>query len=189
MTTPFEVLAVLFGIFYVLLATRENRWCWPAAFVSAGLYLGVFAAAGLYMQSALQVFYAAMGIYGWWAWRPAEAGMEAAPVVIHRWPPRFHVLAVGSIAALAASSGWLLETYSDASLPYLDATVTWGAVLTTWMVTRKLIENWLYWLVIDSVSGALALAQGLYATTGLFAVYLVLAVVGYRTWRRRESLQ
>ncbi|MEO8444810.1 MAG: nicotinamide riboside transporter PnuC [Gammaproteobacteria bacterium] len=189
MTTPVEATAIVLAILYVGLAIRENRWCWPAAVGSSLLYLGVFAAAGLYMQAVLQLFYAAMGFYGWWAWRPTvgEHGDTAGPLLIHRWPLRRHALAWCGIATLATVNGWLLTRYSDAAFPYLDSAVMWAAVLTTWMVTRKLLENWLYWLVIDTVSGGLALAQGLYATVGLFAVYLALSVIGYRTWRRREA--
>ncbi len=185
MTTPPEAAAVLLAILYLVLAIREHRGCWPAAVLSSLLYLGVFAAAGLYMQASLQVFYAGMAVYGWWAWRPAT-GEGNVPVVIHRWPLRRHLVALSGIVSLAAINGWLLTRYSEAALPYLDSAVTWAAVLTTWMVTRKIIENWLYWFVIDGVSAGLAVTQGLYATAGLFGVYLVLVVIGWRTWRRRE---
>lgn len=177
-----EVLAVALALAYLVLAIRENRWCWPAGIASAALYLVVFYRAGLYMQAALQVFYAAMGVYGWWAWRPAAAG---AGVVIHRWPLARHVAAIAGVAVLGLATGYGLERAgTDAAAPYTDSLLTYGAILTTWMVARKLLENWLYWFVIDAVTLALMLQQGLLPTAALFAVYLVLVVVGWREWLR-----
>jgi nicotinamide mononucleotide transporter len=176
-----EILAVLLAVIYLLLAIRENRWCWPAGIGSALLYLGVFYAAGLYMEAALQLFYVGMGFYGWWAWRPA-ASPEGAPLTIHRWPLGRHGAALLGIAALSLTSGWALERYTDAAAPYLDSFVTWSAVLTTWMVARKLLENWLYWFVIDGVTLGLALERGLHLTAALFALYLVLVIIGWRAW-------
>ncbi len=176
-----EILAVILAIAYLVLAIRENRWCWPAGIASALLYLGVFYAAGLYMQAGLQLFYAAMGAYGWWSWRPGADG--AAVLAIHRWPPRRHAVALALIALFSVASGALLDRYTGAASPYLDSAVTWSAILTTGMVARKLLENWLYWFVIDAVSLGLALEQGLYATSGLFALYLALVVLGWRRWR------
>ncbi|MDH4022706.1 MAG: nicotinamide mononucleotide transporter family protein, partial [Gammaproteobacteria bacterium] len=129
---------------------------------------------------ALQLFYASIAVYGWWVWRP-EPG-SGAVLSIHRWPLRRHGLAAVAIALLTLGSGWLLAHYTDAALPYLDSFVTWSAVLTTWMVARKLLENWLYWLVIDGVTLGLALDRGLYLTAALFGLYLVLVVIGWRRW-------
>jgi len=175
-----ETLAVILAIAYLVLAIRENRWCWPAGIGSSLLYLGVFYGAGLYMQAWLQVFYAGMGIYGWWAWRPGEGNRP--PPAIQRWPPRAHALAILAIALLSIGSGALLARHTEAAAPYLDSAVAWSAMLTTWMVARKLLENWLYWFVIDAASLGLALQGGLYTTAGLFALYLVLVVTGWRRW-------
>jgi len=176
-----ESAAVVLAIAYLVLAIREIRWCWPAGLASSLLYLGVFYRAGLYMQSALQLFYAAIAVYGWWAWRPQPA--SGAPLVIHRWPLRYHGMALAVIAGLTLGSGWLLAGNTDAALPYLDSFVTWSAVLTTWMVARKLLENWLYWLVIDGVTLTMAVERGLVQTAALFALYMVLVVVGWRRWQ------
>ena len=181
-----EALAVALAIAYLVLAIRENRYCWPAGIGSALLYLGVFYDAGLYMESALQLFYVAMGAYGWWAWRPTGRPTRRPdsrePLTIHRWPLHWHGVAIAAIALLSVGSGWLLERFTAAASPYLDSFVTWSAVLTTWMVARKLLENWLYWFVIDAVTLALALRTGLHLTAALFTLYLVLVVIGWRAW-------
>jgi nicotinamide mononucleotide transporter len=132
------------------------------------------------MQAALQLFYAAIAVYGWRVWRPQPAGGDS--LAIHRWPLAWHGTAAAVIGALTLASGWLLARYTDAALPYLDSFVTWSAVLTTWLVARKLLENWLYWLVIDGVTLGLALDRELYPTAALFALYLVLVVIGWRQW-------
>ena len=146
-----EIAAVILAIAYLVLAIRENRWCWPAGVASALLYLGVFYAAGLYMEAWLQLFYAAMGIYGWWAWRPGADGTRAAhhpPLAAA--PARRR--ARGDRAVVPREWRTAGALHGRGQSPYLDSFVTWSAVLTTWMVARKLLENWLYWFVIDAVT-------------------------------------
>jgi nicotinamide mononucleotide transporter len=183
-TSPWEVAAVILAIVYLLLAIREHPGCWPAAILSSLIYLVLLGKQQLYMESALQLFYVAMAVYGWWAWRPVA---EGDALVVHTWPWRWHAGVLLLIGLLSLVSGWLLEMNTAAALPYIDSIITWGALLATWMVARKVLENWLYWFVIDSLSLAVFLNRGLYLTAALFALYLVLIVIGYRTWRR--SLQ
>jgi nicotinamide mononucleotide transporter len=197
--SAWELLAVLLGIAYLLLAVRESLWCWYAAFVSTGIFLWLFWEVNLLMESALQVYYLAMAVYGWYQWRhgsrtgqAAPAAAEAAgnqPLPIGTWGLRTHLLAVTAVIAASAGSGFLLAQYTDAALPYLDSFTTWGSILTTWMVARKILENWLYWLVIDSASIYLYLERGLTLTAALFAVYLIIVVFGYRRWLRQYRLQ
>lgn len=175
-----EALAVGLGLAYLLLIIRQKVLGWPAAIASAAIYAVIMFGAALYMQSALQLFYIGTAIYGWWHWRRG-AGREELPVI--RWPLTRHLCAIGLILLLGCFTGWLLATRTEAAFPYPDALSAWGAVVTTWMVARKVLENWYYWLVIDTVALGLYAAQGLWLTVGLFAVYLVLAVVGLRQWR------
>ena len=176
-----EVLAVVLAIAYLVLAIRQNIWCWAAAALSTLLYLFIMYEASLYMESALQIFYLAMAAYGWRQWRHGGAGGGELTVTTR--PLRHHVVAVGSVLALVLVSGELLSRYSEAALPFLDSLTTWGAVIATWMVARKILENWIYWFVIDAVSIGLYLSRELYFTAGLFGAYLVMIVIGYRSWR------
>ena len=134
------------------------------------------------MESALNVYYIAMALYGWHRW--SKGGEKGARTQIVSWGPARHVSVVGGVLLLSALSGFLLSRYSEASWPYVDSFTTWGAVITTWMVAGKVLENWLYWFVIDAVSIPIYLERGLYLTAGLFALYLVIVVVGYLNWRR-----
>ena len=176
-----EVLAVALAILYLVLAIRQNIWCWAAAAVSTLLYLYIMYRAGLYMESALQLFYLAMAAYGWYEWRWGGAGHSELRV--STWPARYHVFAVVGVALLMLTSGTLLSRYTAASLPFADSFTTWGAVVATFMVARKVLENWLYWFVIDAVSIGLYVNRELYFTAALFGLYLVMIVFGYRAWR------
>lgn len=175
-----EALAVALGIAYLLLAVRESLWCWYAAFFSTAIYLWLFWQVQLPMESALQLYYLVMAVYGWHQWRQGS-GAESS-LAISSWSGQRHVLAIGAVLLASAVSGTLLARYTDAALPYLDSFTTWGSILTTWMVARKVLENWVYWLVIDSASIWLYLERGLLMTAGLFAVYLVIVCFGWRQW-------
>lgn len=180
--TALEAFAVVMGIAYLLLAVRESLWCWYAAFAGTCAYLVVFWQADLVMESALQLYYLGMAGYGWWHWRGGATREDNASLAITTWSPRQHLLAIGAVVVLASISGALLSRYTNAALPLVDSFTTFGAVLTTWMVARKVLENWLYWFVIDGVSIALYIQRELYLTAGLFAVYVVIVVIGYRRW-------
>jgi nicotinamide mononucleotide transporter len=175
-----EALAAVLGLTYLWLVIRQQLLAWAAAIASAAIYTAIMFQVALYMQSGLQLFYIAMAAYGWWSWQRGEDGHEL-PVSTR--PLAWHAVPLVLIAALGGVTGWLLDSRTDAAFPYLDALTAWGAVVTTWMVARKLLENWYYWLVIDAVSLGLYAAQGLWLTVALFSVYLVLAVVGLWQWR------
>jgi len=178
-----EWVAVAFALTYVVLAIRQSAWCWVAAVVSSAIFLVLFARGGLLMQAWLQAFYIAMAFYGWWAWR-GGANSTGQALRVSRWPLRWHVVAIASIVAVGLFNGRLASGNATSGLvPYVDALTAWAAVFTTWLVTRKVLENWLYWIVIDVASSALYWAQGLQATAGLFVVYTILAYQGYRQWQ------
>ena len=133
------------------------------------------------METVLQLFYLAMAAYGWYQWR--QHGQDSEALQVRTWPLSYHLFAIVSVLVLVFVSGHLLSQYSDAALPHLDSFTTWGAVIATFMVTRKILENWVYWFVIDAVSIGLYLNRGLLLTASLFVFYLVLIVLGYRSWR------
>ena len=181
---PLEAAGVFFSVLYLVLAIRENLWCWPAAFLSSMLTVVVMFGARLYSEAALNVFYAAVAIYGYYQWRYGGRASGAAELPISVWPLRMHALAIGGSVVLGAALGSLLGAYTDAALPYVDAFVTVSSVVTTYMVARKILENWLYWLVVDSISLWLYVQRELYFYAGLFALYLVLVVIGLIRWHR-----
>jgi nicotinamide mononucleotide transporter len=176
-----EALAVVLAIAYLLLAARESLWCWYCAFGSSVLYIVIFWDVRLLMESALSVYYAGMAVLGWWQWR-GGSGHAARPIVCLPW--RQHGVLLAAMLVLAALSGWLLQRNTTAAWPYVDSFTAWASVVTTVLVVRKVLENWLYWLLIDGISLLLYVERGLYLTALLFAAYLVIVVFGFLQWRR-----
>ncbi|HEX9877312.1 MAG TPA: nicotinamide riboside transporter PnuC [Gammaproteobacteria bacterium] len=174
-----ELAAVALAIAYLLLAIRQNILCWPAALLSSLIYLWVFYTARLYMESVLQLFYAAMAVYGWHQW--LHGGSDGHGLRISTWSPMQHLKTLGFIAVLTGAFGFALSR-TDAAFPFVDSFTSVAAVFTTYMVARKVLENWVYWFVIDSVSVYLYLARGLNLTAALFVLYLALVIVGFRRW-------
>ncbi len=178
-----EWAAVVLALAYLLLAVRQNPWCWAAAAVSSAIYLVLFARGGLVMQAALQVFYIAMAAYGWYAWR-GGALEQGAALPVTRWSAARHALAIAAVAGAALVNGRIIAGDSGNPVPYVDAFVAWTSVLATWLVARKVLENWLYWIAIDAIAVVLYWTQGFHATAVLFVLYVVIAVRGYFAWRR-----
>lgn len=176
-----ELTAVLLSVLYLVLAIRQNPWCWPAAFCSTAIFAVLFWNVSLLMESALHIYYLAMAVYGAWAWRKGVSG-QGGTLPIIRWRASQHLLAITAIVVLTLISGTLLSDNTSAVRPYLDSFTSWGAVITTWMVTRKVLENWVYWLVFDGLSIVLFLDRGLLLTAGLFMLYEAMVLVGMWKW-------
>jgi len=180
-------MATLFGIAYVILAAKESPWCWPIGLVSVVMAFFVYINPNvkLYSDAILQVFYAGMSVYGWWAWtrNGTENKVEDNPVTIGMWPWQNHLIALGGGVVLAGLLG-LMWSQLGAALPYIDAMTSAFSVIATFMVTRKILENWLYWIVIDTVCIFVYIHRELYLFAILFLVYAIVAAVGYYEWRR-----
>ena len=178
-----EIFAVSSAISYLILAAKEDVRCWYAALFSSLLYMYIMYTAGLIMESFLQIFYICMAIYGWYIWSN-KINVEQE-LKITSWKKQYHLYAIITVTLLAIISGFLLEKYTQAALPFLDAFTTWGAIITTYMVAKKIIENWIYWFVIDSISIYLFISRELYLTSLLFFIYLIIIIFGYRSWMKK----
>ncbi len=183
-TGAVEITAAVLAVLYLLLAIRQRLACWAAAFISSCLYAWVLFRARLYMESALNAFYAAMAAYGYWQW---TRGGEGRALSVSRWRAARNAWGVALVVGLSTVSAYFLRRFTPAAWPFLDSMVTWASVIATFLVARKVYENWYWWLVIDAVSLCLYFTRGLYLTTLLFGLYLVMIVIGMREWRR--SLQ
>jgi nicotinamide mononucleotide transporter len=181
-TSLAEWLAVATGLVYILLIILRNRWGWAAGGVSS-LILGVLAArSSLPMQAALQFFYVAAALYGWWSWSP-----DAAQQKVGHWHWRGHLVALLASVLVSLGLAQLLAREGYSAFPFLDSLVACAGLFTTWLVARVYLENWVYWIVIDAVSIYLFVAQGLYVTALLFCLYLVIAAFGLRSWWRLKG--
>lgn len=177
-----EIVGVLTALLYLVLAIRENILCWLFALISTAIYVYLFYIARLYMESVLNIYYFVIGVYGWHAWTAGRTG--GRDFAVSRWAASTHVAAITTIVAVSAANGYLLERYSDAAFPYIDSITTWGAIWATFLVARKVLENWWYWLAIDTVLVFVYWFRDLQLTALLFVVYLIMIPFGLVSWTR-----
>ena len=183
----FEIVAALLAIAYLLLAMRQDARCWIAWIISSLMYLFVMYSAGLYMEAVLQIFYLLMGFYGLYQWQYRPTNNAAFQIKV--WPITAHLLSLTVLFLLVATSGYILTNNTNAVSPYIDAFTTWGAIIASYMLAKKILENWIYWFVIDFVSVFLFVSRELYPTALLFCLYLVLVIFGYRSWKNEWQLK
>lgn len=177
-----EAVAVIFGIISVYLSTRENIWSWPTALINVALFSALFLRSGLYSDTGLQVVYFVLSLYGWYEWLYGGAGHTA--ITVSRTPKKTWVVLGGIGVVVWALLGTITSRLPGTALPYVDAATTTISLLAQWMMTRKLIENWLIWIAVDVVYVGMFIYKGLYLTAFNYGIYLVLAVMGYIAWKR-----
>jgi len=188
-SSPVELAGVVTGIACVWLAARNSIWNFPTALVSCALYVIVFWEARLYSDMALQGIFIALAFYGWYQWLYGGPQAQELPVTratVRQWT---WLSAIG--VAYAVGVGYALSRYTDAAIPYWDSSTTAISLVAQVLLTRKKLENWILWLLVDVAYVGLYWYRELYLTAGLYAVYLVLAAYGYLEWRRllRATLQ
>jgi nicotinamide mononucleotide transporter len=177
-----ELVAVLFGIVSVLLSVRQNIWSWPTALVNVALFFVLFYKSGLYSDMGLQVVYFILSLYGWYEW--LYGGKDRTALLVSRTSTRTSLvlLAIGVVVWVALAR--LTSVLPGVALPYLDAALTTASLVAQWMMTRKLLENWVLWIILDVAYVGMFIFKGLYLTAANYAVYLALAVLGYVAWKR-----
>jgi nicotinamide mononucleotide transporter len=178
-----EACAVVLAIAYLLLAAKENIYCWYCALVSTAIFTFLFWDVSLLMESALNVYYMIMAVYGWYQWTYGGDNKDGVPIRVL--DLKLHLIIIGTVVIISLLSGSLLNQHTSAAWPYVDSFTTWASVITTIMVAKKILENWLYWLIIDSISIPLYIDRGLHLTALLFMIYIVIVVIGYFNWRQR----
>lgn len=178
-----ELVAVILAIGYVWLAARQNIWCWPCAFISTGIYTWLFWEVTLPFNAALNGYYLLMALYGWWTWKGQDD--EALTVTTRQWT--WHGPWILGLLVVSLVFGFSAHSLLDAELLYLDALVTVFSVFTTVLVAHKVLENWLYWMLINSAAAYLYLSKGLVLTGLLFGFYIAFSVYGYLSWKKHSS--
>ncbi|MCB9284960.1 MAG: nicotinamide mononucleotide transporter [Lewinellaceae bacterium] len=179
-----EWAAVIGAILYLLLAARNNPWCWVWGIISCIFWAyAAFALYGLYIDGALQIFYIFISIFGIYEWKYGGKDHQELPISRLTWKQHIWIW-VGGLA-LSWVLGAFFAAYTSAAATYLDAFTTVFSVIITFMVIRKKIENWLYWFLIDSVYVYLYWSRGGFLIALLFVVYLVIVVFGYLSWRKK----
>jgi nicotinamide mononucleotide transporter len=179
-----EWLAVVCGIAYVLLAAKESKLAWVFAFFGTLIYTILFWQGALLSSSLLNFYYMLMAIYGYRLWRESK---EKPTLKITRLGIDKSILLFGVATLISLGLGYLFGAYFSAKFAYLDAFVFTLSLVATWMMAQKILENWLFWVMIDSAAIVLYFQSGYYPTVLLFMLYVVLAIYGYRAWRKESS--
>jgi len=181
-TSCLEVVAVVFGIVSVFLSVRENIWSWPTALINVALYTALFYETGLYSDMGLQVVYFVLSIYGWYEW--LYGGKGKTELQVSR-TPRGVWIALSIIGvAFWAVDGYGTSHLPNVSLPYVDAATATVSLVAQYLMTRKYLENWTLWIIVDVVYVGMLIYKGLNLTAFNYAIYLVLAVMGHVAWKR-----
>jgi len=177
-----EFVAVVFGIISVLLSVRQNIWSWPTALVNVALFFVLFFKSGLYSEMGLQVVYFVLSLYGWYEWLYGGKGHTELQVSRTSIKTAAALVVIGVVAWTALSR--ITARLPGVALPSLDAALATASLIAQWMMTRKLLENWALWVVLDIAYVGMFIFKGLYLTAANYAVYLVLAVLGHIAWKR-----
>jgi nicotinamide mononucleotide transporter len=182
-----EWVAALAGAVSVYLSTRENIWSWPTAIVNVGLYAFVFWRAGLYSDMGLQVVYFLLSLYGWYEW--LHGGANRSELSVSRASARVWLTAIPTAIVFWLALARYTSTLPGVALPHLDSALTTLSLVAQWMMTRKILENWILWIIADLIYVPMYVYKHLPVTALLYAVFLLLAVLGLRRWWRSYQRQ
>ena len=183
-----EISGVLTGIIYLWLEYRASIYLWIAGMIMPAIYIFVYYNAGLYADFAINIYYFAIAIYGWFTWKTGfilfgrknpKGELQITHTPRHAWP---RIVMAYIVAQLAIT--YILVNYTDSTVPWSDSFTTALSIIGMWMLARKYIEQWFVWCVVDVVCSALYIYKGLYFTAVLYAVYSIIAIFGYYKWKR-----
>ena len=180
-----EIAAALLGVINVVLVVRRSTWNYPFGIVMVALYFFVFAHAKLYSDALLQIFFFVIQIYGWWAWYHAKQVDHGVEVRWMRWRERLPWIAGTLAAGLLWGTG--MARFTDAAAPYVDATTAGLSVTAQVLQSLRRVESWVLWICVDLIALGLFTWRGLLVTTGLYGLFLILAIVGLIEWRRKAE--
>ena len=178
-----EIIGAISGLLFLYLEIKQNKWLWPVGLFTSAMYIYVFFVAKLYADMSLQLYYVFISIYGWILWNRGDNHAEKDLPVIALNRRLFVILFVVNVLIYAIIS-YILVNFTDASLPYWDAFTTALSIVATWMLAKKILEQWLVWVLVNFVSLGLYIYKELYPTSVLFFFYTAFSVVGYIQWKK-----
>lgn len=182
-----EIAAALMGVAYILLAAKESQWCWPFAFFSTLIYTILFWEGQLPMQALLNFYYIAMAVYGYGLWRKHGKTEDNLAITSWGWANNLAFIVAGLV--MSAIVTYYLTINEQSQSPALDAYTTVFAVMNTWLMAKKILQNWLYWVIIDAAAVVLYIETSYFATAALFVLNTILAIAGYISWLKLQRQQ
>lgn len=177
-----ELVGAALGVAMVICNILQIHWGWPLAFLSSVLYGFVFVNAGLFAEAGLQVFFAATALWGWWQWLRGrdEAGAALLPRALGR-PLAYALMVISALAVPALAL--FLARFTSSDVPWWDALPTVLSLAATYLLGKKYVANWPLWIIVNLISMGLFAYKGLWLTVGLYALFAVMAAIGWKAWR------
>ncbi len=182
--TGLEIAAFALSLLMVWCNIKVIHWGWPLAIIASALYAALFAHSKLYAEAGLQLFFIAISIWGWAQWLRG-APTPTTQTGIKRWTPNVIAISLATTVGLSVAVGLLLKTYTDSDVPWADAIPSSLSIVAQVLLGRKYLENWLLWLIVNTLSVGLFAYKGLWLTVILYALFAVLSWVGWRAWRAK----
>ncbi|RUT73555.1 nicotinamide riboside transporter PnuC [Ancylomarina longa] len=187
-----EIVGTISGLIFLYLEIKQNKWLWPIGLLTSVMYIYVFFVSKFYADMSLQFYYVFISIYGWILWSKGKDS-TAEELPISHLSKRLFLILFGISMIIYVLISYILVNFTDSPIPYWDSFTTALSIVATWMLAKKILEQWLVWVVVNAVSLALYIYKGLYPTSVLFFFYTILAVVGYLQWKkdkfRTEALE
>lgn len=177
-----EIIAVVLALLYLILAAYQSIWCWLAAALSSLIYIKICIDSHLYIESGLQVFYFIMAIVGYVNWNKSNKQKKVSDLSLKEW-----IVGILIFGTLSLATAYWFEQNTKAALPWFDAPVTIFSLWATWLVVKKILQNWLLWIVIDATAVYIYINRGLNLTAALYALYTILAFIGYFKWKKVQQ--
>lgn len=182
-TNWFELTAALLGLISIVLQIKQNAWYWAISIAMVSMYIAVYIDYRLYADMLLQIYYLIMSLYGWWSWKFGGSS-NSKSLKVSKTPVQFWPLIIFVSMLMFVLLGLFMSHFTNSDVPWVDSLVTAISFTATWMLARKKIENWILWIIADSISIGLYYYKGMYPTLVLFIVLTILAFVGYHQWKK-----
>lgn len=184
LSNKIELLGAILGILYIFFSIRQDILTWPTGLLASVLYILVFFQAKLYADMGLQVYYVFISLYGWYFWIKGKKTESNKKVPVRKTTKKLWLKLILASGVLYIVILFILLNFTDSDVPYMDSITTALSIVATWMLAKKYIEHWLIWVFVDAFSSGLYIYKELWPTVILFAVYTIMAYLGYAEWKK-----
>lgn len=182
-----EIIAVVFSLVCIVLAVKKHVLNWPIGIIAVSAYLILFYKERLYADMVLQVVFIAQGVYGWYNWIQNKTSNEE--IKVSYLSNKERVVFVSLILIITLGWAYVLKNYTDASIPYMDALAATISLIANWLMAKKKIDNWILWIIADIIYVALFWYKELYLSSGIYTVFLILAIKGLYDWHKQSDIK
>lgn len=195
----FEIFGTIVGLVYIWLEYKASIYLWIASIIMPAIYIFVYYKAGLYADFGINIYYLLAAIYGWVTWRyggflrskllhQEQPSAKKPDLPITHIPLRYLLPMTAVFAVAFVGIAWILINFTDSNVPWYDSFTTAMSIIAMWMLARKYVEQWWAWIAVDVVCVGLYIYKGLYSTSALYAIYVIIAIFGYLKWRRMMKI-